>query len=103
MAKKGVQDIRVDFIEAIGRTDNLRVLRSICDDIYRRKSVYNISKSEIESLLNEGYNRIKKLLGKDGEEFFAPLILTVPLRGVFPFIINLSILDLFSYYEINAF
>ena len=84
MAKKGVQDIRVDFIEAIGRTDNLRVLRSICDDIYRRKSVYNISKSEIESLLNEGYNRIKKLLGKDGEEFFAPLIL-MSEWGVMPY------------------
>ena len=46
MAKKGVQDIRVDFIEAIGRTDNLRVLLSICDDKYKRKSVYKISKSE---------------------------------------------------------
>lgn len=74
MAKKGVQDIRVDFIESIGRTDNLRVLRSICDDIYKRKSVFNISKSDIEKLFIEGFERMDKLLGKQAD-MFAPVVL----------------------------
>ena len=74
MAKKKLQDIRVDFIEAIGRTENLRILRSICDDIYKRKATFNISISEIENMFNEGYNKIKELLG-DEVEYFTPMIL----------------------------
>ena len=74
MAKKGVQDIRVDFIESIGKTDNLRVLRSICDDIYKRRTVFNISKSDVEKIFNEGFERMESLLGSQSEAF-APVVL----------------------------
>lgn len=74
MAKKKLQDIRVDFIEAIGRTENLKVLRSICDEIYKRKATFNISVSEIDKMFNEGYHKIKELLG-DEVEYFTPMIL----------------------------
>ena len=74
MAKKGVQDIRVDFIESIGKTDNLRVLRSICDDIYKRRTVFNISKSDVEKMFNEGFERMESLLGSQSDAF-APVVL----------------------------
>ena len=47
MAKKEVQDFRIDFIEAVARTDNLRVMRTVCGQLTTQEFTANINKIEL--------------------------------------------------------
>lgn len=70
MAKKDVHDVRVDFIEAIGRTDNLKVLRSISSSMSTYDYKFDLSLSEINKILNEGIKKVKELLGESTKDFY---------------------------------
>ena len=72
MAKQGVKDIRVDFVEAIGKTENLKTIRSICYDLEKRTMRSRLTQSSINNMLEEGYNKIISLLGDDAFEYFLP-------------------------------
>ena len=69
MAKKDAQDFRVDFIEAVGRTENLRVLRNISSNMLRIPYTFNLNMSDVNDYLDEGLRIIKKLLGKSANSF----------------------------------
>lgn len=70
MAKKDIHDIRVDFIEAIGRTDNLKVLRSISSSMNTYDYKFDLSLAEINKILNEGMKKVKELLGESVNDFY---------------------------------
>lgn len=69
MAKKDTQDFRVDFIEAIGRTENLRVLRNISSNMTRYSYTFNLNNAELTSILELGVKEIRKLLGSSANSF----------------------------------
>jgi len=75
MAKQGVKDIRVDFVEAIGKTENLKTIRSICYDLEKRPMRSRLTQQSINSMLENGYNKIVSLLGEDAYEYFLPTML----------------------------
>ena len=61
MAKQGVKDIRVDFVEAIGKTENLKTIRSICYDLEKRPMRSRLTQQSINTMLENGYNKIVSL------------------------------------------
>lgn len=73
MAKKEVQDFRIDFIEAVARTDNLRVMRTVCGQLTTQEFTANINKIELLKMMEDGIEKVKSLLG-DSCEFFTPLV-----------------------------
>ncbi len=70
MAKKGLQDSRVEFIEAVSRTENFKVLRSLVASISGKLINFNMKKSELDELENEAVCRIKELLGELSNDFY---------------------------------
>lgn len=70
MAKIGLQDERVTFIEYIGRTENLKVLRNISSSMFKLSYNFNLNMSEIQKILNEGCKRIENLLGETVKDFY---------------------------------
>lgn len=73
MAKKDVQDFRIDFIEAVARTDNLKILRSICGQMEQQSYKANISNTELLEMMEQGVKKVKTLLGTSAKSF-VPLI-----------------------------
>ena len=69
MAKKDVQDFRIDFIESVARTDNLKVLRSICGQMERYPYKINTTNTEVLEIVEQGIKRVKVLLGTESKSF----------------------------------
>ena len=72
MAKLEVQDFRIDFIEAVGRTDNLRILRTIANQMENRSYSANLTKGELLGIAKGGIEKVRELLG-DSAGYFKPL------------------------------
>ncbi len=69
MAKKDVQDFRIDFIESVARTENLKILRTISSQLEKNSYTLNISNSEILDILEQGIDRVTTLLGDEAKSF----------------------------------
>lgn len=69
MAKENEQDFRVDFIEAIARTDNLRTLRNISANMQSIPYYFNLNNADINDILDKGIKTIRKLLGTSANSF----------------------------------
>ena len=70
MAKKDLQDSRVEFIEAVSRTENFKVLRSLVSTISGKLLTFNMKKSELDALEEEALSKISDLLGDLSSEFY---------------------------------
>ena len=69
MAKKDVQDFRIDFIEAVARTDNLKILRSVCSQMEGLQYKCTLSNAEVVEMLEQGIKKVKTLLGPSAKSF----------------------------------
>ena len=69
MAKKDVQDFRIDFIESVARTDNLKILRSICGQMERYPYKANTTNAEVLEIVEQGIKKVKTLLGSESKSF----------------------------------
>lgn len=69
MAKKDVQDFRIDFIESVARTDNLKILRSICGQMESYPYKLNTTNAEVLEIVEQGIKRVKTLLGGEAKSF----------------------------------
>ena len=69
MAKKDVQDFRIDFIESVARTDNLKILRSICGQMESYPYKLNTTNAEVLEIVEQGIKRVKTLLGSEAKSF----------------------------------
>lgn len=69
MAKENEQDFRVDFIEAIARTENLRTLRNISANMQGISYYFNLNNADINDILDKGIKIIKRLLGTSATSF----------------------------------
>ena len=70
MAKKDLQDSRVEFIEAVSRTENFKILRSLVSTISGKLLTFNMKKSDLDDLENQAVDKIKELLGELSSEFY---------------------------------
>lgn len=70
MAKKDLQDSRVEFIEAVSRTENFKILRSLVSTISGKLLTFNMKKSDLDDLENQAVDKIKALLGELSSEFY---------------------------------
>ena len=69
MAKKDVQDFRIDFIESVARTDNLKILRTVCSQMEGLQYRCTLSNAEVLEMLEQGIKKIKTLLGSSAKSF----------------------------------
>lgn len=69
MAKMHSQDERVEFIETIGRTENMKVLRNIAFSMASREYCANINMIERAKIFQQGMDRIEFLLGSAAVDF----------------------------------
>lgn len=69
MAKMHSQDERVEFIETIGRTENIKVLRNIAFAMASRKYSANINMIDRANIFQQGMERIESLLGSAAVDF----------------------------------